>query len=134
MLVLVRRVDAVRAHAAWDAAAGQKLFLLAAFQNTHVPLQVPARFLGNATFPCPGIAAGPKACGKQNANSSACRQCTVQTVMAMAAAMDEAVGNLTGALKAEGLWEQALMIFLADNVGGRAAAQILRSCLLPPRV
>ena len=35
-------VDAVRAHAARDAAAGQKLFVLAAFQNTHVPLQVPA--------------------------------------------------------------------------------------------
>ena len=73
-------------------------FLYLALQSVHWPLQAPAAYLRrfeNAT-------AGDRA---------------RQAVAAMAAVADEAIGNVTGALKRRGLWESTHLLLLSDNGG-----------------
>ena len=81
-----------------SAEEGRPFFLYLALQSVHWPLQAPAAYLRrfeNAT-------AGDRA---------------RQAVAAMAAVADEAIGNVTGALKRRGLWESTHLLLLSDNGG-----------------
>ena len=81
--------------AAYDAAKHDALFMYIAFQNTHSPFQVPARFR----------------------NTSVATLKNKQTYLAMGSFLDQATANITAALKARGLWENTLLLFSADNGG-----------------
>ena len=97
------RVFAARAEAliAAQGAAGEgapPLFLYLAFQNVHWPLEAPADIVerfANATGGNQGRA----------------------LVCAMAAFLDEAVGNVTRALSAAGLDDNTYVVFVSDNGG-----------------
>ena len=65
-----------------------------ALQNTHDPNQAEARF--ESLYP--HVEYQPR-----------------QTYLAMAAAVDEVVGNITTALKAQQLWDNCLLVFSSDN-------------------
>ncbi|KAI8491914.1 hypothetical protein Bbelb_302870 [Branchiostoma belcheri] len=72
------------------------LFLYLPFQNVHEPLQVPKR--------CEDMYSNI-----QNENR--------RIFLGMVSAMDEAIGNVTMAMKRAGLWDNTLLIFTADNGG-----------------
>eukprot|EP00050_Salpingoeca_kvevrii_P022486 m.127302 g.127302 ORF g.127302 m.127302 type:complete len:152 (+) comp9718_c0_seq15:590-1045(+) len=80
------------------------LFIYAAFQNTHVPLEVPDEYLD------------PRFRGDR------------QKYYGMSAFLDSAVGNITQALKETGRWNNTLFIFSADNGG-----QVGSGCNYPLR-
>ena len=86
---------ALQTIAEYNATTHDALFMYVAFQNTHSPFQVPARFL----------------------NASVATLKNKQTYLAMGSFMDAAVANITGALKERGLWSNSLLIFSADNGG-----------------
>jgi arylsulfatase A-like enzyme len=78
------------------------VFVYAAWQNTHSPLQVPERYLD------PSI------------DTEVEGGATKQSYFGMTKCMDECVGNVTRAHKArggEGAWANTLVIFSADNGG-----------------
>jgi hypothetical protein len=66
-----------------------------AFQNTHSPMQVPEEYL-NASVPTHG---------------------SKQAYFGMTRFIDEGVKNITEALKAEGLWDNTLLVYSCDNGG-----------------
>ena len=72
------------------------LFLFLSFQAPHAPLQVPKRFL------------------KAYKNI---KDHNRRVYAAMVSCMDEAVGNVTRALKKRGLWKDTVLIFSSDNGG-----------------
>lgn len=81
-------------------AAGQTqgLFLYLPWHDTHTPLEAPDEYFypphaGYTDF-------GPRV-----------------TYNAMARVLDEGMGNVTGAIKAQGLWDATLIVFSADNGG-----------------
>ncbi|KAI8501215.1 hypothetical protein Bbelb_213100 [Branchiostoma belcheri] len=86
-----RVVDIVEKHQ-----ADTPLFLYLPFQNVHQPLQVPKRFEDMYA-------------SVQDENR--------RTLLGMVSAMDEAVGNVTMAMKNAGLWDNTLVIFTTDNGG-----------------
>ena len=45
-------------------------------------------------------------------------------VLAMVAALDEGVGNITSTLRNEGLWDDTILVFTSDN--GSTVAYLLR--------
>ena len=53
-------------------------------------------------------------------------------ILGQAAVLDEAVGNVTNALKAAGLWENTILIFSSDN-GGEGAVTGGVGCNYPLR-
>jgi len=67
-----------------------------AFQNVHAPVQAPKKYTDKYSF---------------------IEDETRRTYAGMVDIMDEAVGNITEAMKDAGLWEDTLMIFTADNGG-----------------
>mmetsp|Transcript_79360 Transcript_79360/g.233146 ORF Transcript_79360/g.233146 Transcript_79360/m.233146 type:complete len:508 (-) Transcript_79360:77-1600(-) len=72
------------------------LFMYLAFTVTHAPMEAPQRFID--MYPSSWVP------GRR-------------TYAAMASALDEAVGNVTRALKETGLWDRTLLIFSSDNGG-----------------
>jgi arylsulfatase B len=83
--------DAVHAHS-----FPHPLFIYGAWQNTHSPLEVPARFLNHS------YTAGSER----------------QSYYGMVACLDEGIRNVTEALKSyPNAWENTLFIFSADNGG-----------------
>ena len=78
-------------------ATGQ-YFLYVAFQDVHWPLQVPRSFSA--------------ACEGETAGNAARR-----SVCGMVRILDEAVGNVTNALKARRAYDDAIVVFVSDNGG-----------------
>jgi arylsulfatase I/J len=87
-------VDAIREHAATR--AGVPLFMYLAFTVTHEPITAPQRFVD--LYPADWVA------GRR-------------VYMGMASALDEAVGNVTGALRETRMWATSLVVFSSDNGG-----------------
>jgi len=88
---------AIEAHATKAALFPERrLFLYLAFQDVHGPTEAPGRFFNGynaSTFP-------PRLKG-----------------LAQIAAVDEALGNVTTALRTRGLWDNTLLVFSSDNGG-----------------
>jgi arylsulfatase A-like enzyme len=74
------------------------LFLYLAFQNVHWPLEAPQEYVDRFANSTGGNG------GRQ-------------MVCAMAAFLDDAVGNVTGALAAGGLLDNTIIVFVSDNGG-----------------
>eukprot|EP00039_Didymoeca_costata_P024936 m.11904 g.11904 ORF g.11904 m.11904 type:complete len:523 (+) comp4552_c0_seq1:170-1738(+) len=74
--------------------ANMPLFLFTAFQNIHPPLQVPESYI------------------KRYSNAS-----LQTTVNGMVTFLDESIGNVTAVLRQQGLWDNTLIVFSADNGG-----------------
>lgn len=72
------------------------LFLFLSFQAPHMPLQVPERFLKGYSY---------------------IKDHNRRFYAAMVSCLDEAVGNVTQALKEHGFWEDTVLIFSSDNGG-----------------
>jgi arylsulfatase A-like enzyme len=94
--------DVIASHAA-TAPPATPLFLYLAYQAVHSPDQVPASYTDpyNATIP---------------------NDAKRRTFAGMLSALDEGVGNVTAALRAAGMEENTLVIFVADNGGPIACA------------
>lgn len=86
--------DVIRRH---DASASP-LFLYLALPNVHEPLQAPERVLAAHAAVLDAI---------PNAQR--------RTFAAMLVVLDEAVANVTGSLRAAGLYDETLMVFASDN-------------------
>ena len=92
-----RAIELLTAHAAGGPTA-PPLFMYIAWQDTHVPLQAPADYVARFANATGG-----------NAQRA--------TLCAMAALLDEAVGNVTAAIKALGLADDTILILHSDNGG-----------------
>ncbi|XP_078610513.1 arylsulfatase B-like isoform X2 [Branchiostoma floridae x Branchiostoma japonicum] len=91
-----RVVDIVEKHP-----ADTPLFMYLPYQNVHQPLQVPKRFEDMYA-------------SVQDENR--------RKLLGMVSALDEAVGNVTMAMKKAGLWDNTLVIFTTDNGGWISAS------------
>ncbi|XP_035668426.1 arylsulfatase B-like isoform X1 [Branchiostoma floridae] len=76
------------------------MFLYLSFQAVHAPLQVPDEYVEKYKD---------------------VQHILIKKYAAMVTAMDEAVGNVTDALKDSGLWDNTVLIFSTDNGARRSA-------------
>ncbi|XP_021375282.1 arylsulfatase J-like [Mizuhopecten yessoensis] len=76
--------------------SSKPMFIYLAFQAVHAPLQVPSRYTD-------------KYAHIKNYNR--------RTYAGMVSAMDEAIGNITSAFQANGMWDDTIMVFSTDNGG-----------------
>ena len=88
-----RRLQGSNADSAADT---RPLFLVWAMHLVHMPLQVPEAFLDRFAF-----------VDDEHRRS----------MHAMVSYLDEGVGNVTATLKSEGMWNNTLVVFHADNGG-----------------
>lgn len=86
-----------------DSDAPQSLFMYLAFQAIHSPDQVPESYEVPFKDTIPDT---PDGVGQHR-----------RIVAGMVACLDEAVGNVTAALKAAGIFDETLIIFTTDNGG-----------------
>ncbi|XP_069119491.1 arylsulfatase B-like isoform X2 [Argopecten irradians] len=86
-----RAIDIVNRHN-----NSKPMFMYLALQAVHEPLEVPERYKEQYT----------------NIKNGARR-----TYAGMVAAMDEAIGNITAAFQANGMWDDTVMVFSTDNGG-----------------
>ena len=115
-----RAVDIIRTHN-----QTQPLLLYVAMQSAHSPLEVPDKFASEyASHPAcqqyrtggGSPAAGPSyVCGGPGGGKYC--PCNRMVVSAMVTALDAAVGNITDALVATGMWEHTVFVFAGDNGG-----------------
>jgi hypothetical protein len=112
---------------------GHPLFIYAAYQSVHGPLEVPRRFFdlyerqgagsGECTWSSVSLKSGfkcdPPAGAAATGYSSDGKNCYCNRLLvkAQVAALDEAVGNVTLALTAAGYWENTVLFFMGDNGG-----------------
>jgi arylsulfatase A-like enzyme len=111
-------------------AAVRPLFIYASFQNVHGPLEVPREYFDRYAAQGADVKGGANclwskyiahnggkgfACsGAEGANC----YCNRLIVKAQVSALDDAVANLTNALKAHpGVWENTVLVFQGDNGG-----------------
>ena len=92
------------------------LFLLYTPHVAHCPLQVPPDWLARFQF-----ADDEAACAAQTpyifpGSGAGDYRCRSQ-YHAMVALLDEVLGNVTGAIRARGLWDETLMVLSSDNGG-----------------
>ena len=112
------------------------LFVYAAFQGVHYPLQVPRKYFqryaeqGADAGACMWDEQGTTPAGHQNgftckpnpnypglSHVGAACECNRLLVKAQVSALSEAVGNITCALQERGLWNNTVLIFMGDNGG-----------------
>ena len=93
-----RVLSIVRAHD-----LGQPLFLFYAFHLLHTPLQIPDSYLRKIDALVAGAGGHPF----DSANR--------RKYAAMTLYLDEAVGQLVQALKAKGMWNDTMLVFITDN-------------------
>jgi arylsulfatase A-like enzyme len=110
------------------------LFVYAAFQGVHYPLQVPRRFFDR--YASQGAGSGDCAWEKQKNGSNGypngfeCTanadfphlrkpgldcECNRLLVKAQVSSLSEAVGNITTALRTKGMWNNTVLVFMGDN-------------------
>ena len=87
-----KAVDIIRGHD-----SSKPLFLYLPFQSVHYPVQVPKVY--------------------QDLYSEKRVDLLRQKYLGMVTAMDDAVGNVTQALKESGLYENTIIVFFSDNGG-----------------
>eukprot|EP00054_Salpingoeca_dolichothecata_P000568 m.17057 g.17057 ORF g.17057 m.17057 type:complete len:525 (-) comp10924_c0_seq1:16-1590(-) len=98
-------------------------FIYAPFQSIHSPPEVPQRFVDlykDDLAKCAPFERDPKK-GYQckdddNGDAKNCF-CTRLIVKARMSALDEAIANITAALKQKGMWEDTIVVFSGDNGG-----------------
>ena len=77
------------------------LFLFWAPHGIHAPLQAPQQYIADFDFIAPTDMPGHQR----------------QLYHAMVSFADDAVGNVTAAIKNKGLWDDMIVVFMADNGG-----------------
>eukprot|EP00035_Acanthoeca_spectabilis_P004781 m.106897 g.106897 ORF g.106897 m.106897 type:complete len:595 (-) comp12726_c0_seq2:229-2013(-) len=116
--------------------ASAPLFLYAAFQGVHFPLEVPKQYFerygdqgadqgdclwsaqANTTEGFPnGFVCGPNPTFPNLSPNRLDCNCNRLLVKAQVSALSEAVGNITTALQVHGRWESTVLVFMGDNGG-----------------
>lgn len=96
--------EAVGVISAHNTSAGAPpLFMYTAFQQVHTPLQVPFDY--EVPLADKGLADGDR-----------------RDLLAMVGFLDEALSNITAALKAQAMWNDTLLVVVSDNGGGSRGA------------
>ena len=94
----------------------QPLFLVYTPHVAHCPLQVPPDWLARFTSPDDEAACAAQTAEIFPGSAPADYRCRNQ-YRAMVALLDAALGDITDALKAKGMWQDTLMVLSSDNGG-----------------